>query len=735
MIVLTPEHTQTLIEFIRKSEELAFDVETTGLNVRKDKIIGFGVSNDKESYYVPLSIWNPETKQMEEGVSYHTCQYLLKELKDKKLITWNGSFDMRFVYHFFSVDLIGSIYCDSMLLKHTVDEEPPFGLKPVAKKVFGHSATQEQEEMKASIKANGGGAHDYYKADLDLMSKYCQQDCILTFKLKQHYEPILAKEGLTKFFYEDEVMPLYREVTIPMELNGIPVDVPALEKAEAEIVLDMAKLEREIQVAIAPHLDAFTEWFLWKDYPPRRSGDFAQAIAGTMNWDLPRTATGKYQMTKNLIEAMPQSAERDFLLGGEYLSAERVRALQLHMWAKEEQEFMFNLNSTHHLKKLFFDELKEEPLSRTPKGAPQVNEHFITSLKDKYDWAPTLIKYHKLVKLHGSYIERFLKEQEDGIFYPSFQQHRTISGRYGSDLQQLPRPISGDDIVAKHNNKIRRFFISGDDHVFIDNDYESLEPHIFSHVSGDDRLRNIFRGSDDFYSTVAIKTEKIQGVSANKNAENYLGKVNKARRQKAKSYALGIPYGMSAYKLHFEIGSSLREAEQLHRDYLDSFPDLARWMKESEKQCLEQGFVRSEAGRVRHMPQAPKIWFAHGEELLDPLMLYQKYGKNPGIYKQKKFLRKKLSNYLNNSKNFQIQSLAASIVNRAAIAINRFMREQGIPGGVCLQVHDEILIRIPKNWGNYMTEKMQRIMENNYKISIPLKAVPIVAKNYGDCKD
>ena len=57
----------------------------------------------------------------------------------------------------------------------------------------------------------------------------------------------------------------------------------------------------------------------------------------------------------------------------------------------------------------------------------------------KYEWATKLSNYNKLNKINGTYIDRFLDNHINGYYYFSFKQYGTISGRYGSDAQQLPR--------------------------------------------------------------------------------------------------------------------------------------------------------------------------------------------------------------------------------------------------------------------------------------------------------
>lgn len=741
-IVETVREFDLLCEKLNSWEYVTYDTETTGLNVRKDTVIGIAISGTVgEGYYLPLNYWEDNVLKDHENRSYNRQEILLNILKSKKLIMHNGSYDCRITYHDLNVDLTPSLYCDTILLKHTVDEERPFGLKDIAKKIqseigldVSEEANKEQIAMVESIKANGGSvtkdSYELYKADMNLIGIYACADADLTLRVYEYYSKKLQEEKLEKFFYQDEVMPLYKEVTIPMEMKGIPVDLPALETSKLEIRKDIEALEIKIQSLISPYLKSFSEWFLNLHYPPRRSGSFAQSLCEHVQLNLPKTESGRFSLTEknlnNLVTCTDlQSKVVDYLLGGDYLDSELVSAVQDKMFSESEEKYMFNLSSKHHLKKLFFEELGETPVSKTDKGNPQVDHLFLNKVKDQYAFVPLLLDYNKLCKLEGAYIDRFLNDQEDGMFYPRFNQHRTISGRYGSDIQQLPRPIEpgqASEIVIKHTNKMRKFFISGLNHVFVDADYESLEPHVFAHVSGDQGLKDIFLKGNDFYSTIAIATEGLEGVTADKKADDYLGKINKPLRQKAKAYSLGIPYGMEGFKLSKTIGVSQKEADKLIEKYLNAYPNLKAWMERSNDACVIQGRVSSEAGRVRHMPQAPKIWYGHGSDLLDSLKLWKKYHESPKKYEQMKYLRRQMNNYLNNAKNFQIQSLAASITNRACIAINRELNRLGIKGYICCQIHDQIVVRVPKKDAKRCQRMVQYLMENTYKLSIPLKA-------------
>jgi len=731
---LTESNIDSVFNFIKACEKQAYDVETTGLNTRKDKIIGFGISNHEEGYYV--CHLNYENLELVEKLSFSLCVAVLQALVGKKLVMWNGSFDSRFTLNFFGVDLISSLWSEGMLSKHTCDEEFPFGLKQVAKKLYGNDATEEQKLMKESIKKNGGSVKEYFKADLELMARYCITDCILTYRINEKYVKEMDNQGLTSFYFEDEVMPLYRKVTIPMELKGVPVDIELLKSSQIDIEKDIEKLEYKIQEAIKPNLELFTNWILWKDYPPKRTGGFAQYIAKYYELDLPLTASKKYSFAKKYLEELEESIGKTFLLGGAYLPDKDVQKIQMLMWEdNKESEYMFNLNSIYHKKKLFFDTLNEEPLSRTPTGQPQCDDNFLEKMSAKYEWASLWQDYNKLAKIKGTYIDRFIDNQEDGIFYPSFFQHRTVSGRYGSDLQQLSRPKEEGElspVVLKYNNRIRKFFIAGDGYKFIDSDYESLEPHVFAHVSGDEKIKDIFRRGDDFYSSVAIEVEDLKNVSANKQADNYLKKVNPVMRQNAKPYSLGIPYGLEEYALHMTLGCSKKEAAQKISNYRTRFSTLSDWMDASNAKVVKDGFIKIESGRIRHFPSAPNIWYAHGKYILDSLKLYSMFSGNPIKYKQMKYLRKKLKNMLDNGKNIQIQGLGASIVNRACIQISREIKRKGSSAYICCQTHDQIIVRCIESEALLWKEKVQYFMENTYKISLPLKAPAEIGDNFYD---
>lgn len=750
-IVTNQESWDKMLDSLKDVTYVTFDVESTGLNVRKDKVIGIGLAiAPGVSFYVPT--YEYLGNAMVERWSPETATALLKILKNKKLIMHNASYDTRIIHSNYGVDLIPALHADTMLLKHTVDEDRPFGLKQIAIKLqreigldVESEANEEQLVLKASIKANGGKVtkteYELYKADMQIIGKYACADVDLTYRIFEYYNAKLEEEGLVEFFYGDEVMPLYKEVTIPMEMRGIPVNLPYLQETQREIIEDMKVLEHDILEDLKKYSSELEGRLLNKDYPVTVKGAFAQGVAHYFKLDLPKTASGAFSLSKAALEELPDTRAKRFLEGSIELTSTEVHEIQMLLHElKRPREPIINISSKQHLAQIFFGTLKEKPISFTDKGFPQVDHYTLHALAEKYPVCVKILDYNKLNKIKGAYIDRFIDEQEDGIFYASYQQHRTISGRYGSDLQQLNRPIEKEEVdsgrvspvVYKYNNRVREFFISGPGYVFIDDDYESLEPHIFAHMSGDEGLRDVFRNGHDLYSTVAINAYNLEGMSADKKAPNYLGKMNKTIRQDAKAFTLGIPYGVKAWQLSKMLNCDEGQAQTIIDNYLNAFPGLKNYMQKCEDDAKKRGRVASELGRIRHMPEAVSLYREHSDKLFwynYRMELAETIGKSES-YK----LFKRYKNYLNNAKNFPIQSTAASIVNRAAIKINRRLREEGLDAWVCMQVHDEICVRCKDEHSDRASEIIQDTMENIVKLSVPLKAPPSIGTTYAEAK-
>ena len=852
------ETLKLMFQHIQESEVIAVDTETSGLNPRKDKVVGWSLSGDEGiGFYIPTLVWNFEKGELEVQTINNTStetisKNLLKALKGKKLVFHNASFDVQFIKNYFGIDLLPDVWVDTGLLVHTVYEEGafgfgnPFGLKSIAimnQEALGldvqEAANQEQIELKESIKKNGGSvtkeSFEIYKADLDILSKYASADTDLTLRICNLYLDKLRDEGLEKFFFEEEVMPIYREVTVPMEAYGVDLDMDLLEKVYNEIVEDQKK-NKDIVMQSLLDLDIVQKWIdksAVTAYKPSNKGTFAQRLVERYSLPLPKSdKTGKYSLTKKYIDELEDSDVKKFLLTGDttILPKGELKRISRQLWREDNDGDLINIQSKKHLGEIVFDYMGIQPKvsgSNTKSGRAKFDMDMVKDLAKEYPWAENLRIYNKLLKIKSTYVDRFRDRNEDGRYYFYFKQNGTVSGRYGSDAQQLPKPLEeGEDapVIMKYVNIVRAFLTAGKGRKVIDCDYESLEPHCFASVSGDEKLQEIFNNNWDFYSYVAIQTEKLEGVSADKKADNYLKKLDPVKRNKAKAYSLGVAYGMEDFALSKTLDVDQATAKDLIRGYLDGFPGLAKWREDSRKHVKAHGFIKNKVGRVRHLPRVQKSISDHGtyidrdnkvkcrvmdwkyrrdkmepfyqneyyEEIVDliseegriDIQLYDEhFGKPAEIAslvkkldaKEKKAkteeelaevneLRQAMEdrsvviekyiedldkrrreqgrartmksyrdyrNGLNNCLNFQLQSLAAAVVNRAALAINRKAKELGIDAIVQAQVHDQLIINIDEKDAERFAPYVQELMEKTTELDgVTLKAPPEIADNW-----
>lgn len=758
-----------LIEHIGSYEVLAIDTETDSLNPRKGKIVGWSVSGAKgEGYYFPTWIYNRVEQKLEEVYiegkpADEISKKILNLLRGKKLVAHNASFDFRFIKNYYKLDLIPDMWVDTAMLVHTVQEEGafgygnPFGLKSIAimnQEALGldveKAANEEQLKLKESIKANGGSttkeSFEIYKADLDILAEYGAADTDLTLRICNLYLEKLKEQGLEKFFFEEEVMPIYREVTIPMEEKGVALDMKLLRETDENIIRDLAE-NKQVVIRSLLETEEGKNWVVdtaFKKYPPKSKGRWAQELCTRYSINLPRTSSGGYSMTKKAIEALDESPVKNFLLTDniDLLDPVEVTKISLALWKEENEGEYVNIQSTVHLGEIVFKYMGIKSKSKTATGKDQFDMEMLEELAKTHPWAENLRVYNKLLKIKSTYVDRFLNGAEDGRYYFYYKQNGTVSGRYGSDAQQLPKPKEdGQDvpIVVHYNNLVRAFLIAGEGRKFIDADYTSLEPHCFASVSGDERLREIFNKGWDFYSTIAIRTEKLDeqtdkypnGVSPDTKSPVFLKKIDPVKRNTAKGYALGIAYGMEAYALGMGLGISQKEAEKLVNGYLDGFPQLKEWRIKSREQVKQHGYIKNYVGRVRHLDNAKKIYDKFGEKILDWKFrqeLEKTYGKDfvTKLYRDYK-------NAMNNCLNFQLQSLAAAVVNRAALQINRKAKELGIDAQVVMQVHDQLIIDVAEDQAQMFAPIAAHLMETTTVLpGVTLKAPPEISNN---CRD
>ena len=239
-----------------------------------------------------------------------------------------------------------------------------------------------------------------------------------------------------------------------------------------------------------------------------------------------------------LIRVLEDMERAGVLIDTEALAAQskelRAELAELKKKITQECGRELNLNSTHELRQVLFEERGLEPVRKTPKGAPSTAEDVLEKLAEQDVLPRMIVGYRQLNKLLTTYVDKLPKmvNPETGRVHTSFQQAVTATGRLSStdpNLQNIP-------IRTEQGRRIRQAFIAREGCVLIAADYSQIELRIMAHISKDATLCRAFHEKGDVHRSTAAE---VFGVAHDAVTED--------QRRTAKAINFGLMYGMSPF--------------------------------------------------------------------------------------------------------------------------------------------------------------------------------------------
>ncbi|ULQ59368.1 DNA polymerase I [Brucepastera parasyntrophica] len=242
-----PDEFSGLIDAILAQKYAAFDCETTGLNVREDRLVGFSLAlKTGEAVYVPVRGPAPELGEeapvlMPEKAAYAGLSRLFTN-KKLLLITHNGKFDYQIMKQqgLFTDCPGNTLRCtlfDTMIAAWLLDPDwSSFGLESLAASQLGLKTTPYNE-----IVPKGKTFED---VPIPTATAYAAEDADLTLQLYERFAPKLKEYKLDKLFTDME-MPLI-PILADMELVGIRFEKSALSDFSVELEKEIDQTEKEI---------------------------------------------------------------------------------------------------------------------------------------------------------------------------------------------------------------------------------------------------------------------------------------------------------------------------------------------------------------------------------------------------------------------------------------------------------------------------------------------------------
>lgn len=531
-----------MLNTIDTSKPVCLDIETKGLDRHRHAItsiqIGF-THTEKQEYTRKFFNWDKLGKKRQLA--------LMKKLKECKLVTHNGKFDLLFLYVKTGISL--NLWLDTLVLAHVCGEEE-LGLKPLTEKYF-HVKYDIAKEAKV------GEITDKFKA-------YGLDDVLYPMKLLKIFQKKIARYDLLKVFkHEMRAYKAYYEV----EKGGVPISPRRHEVLE--------KLEAELR--------PYTEKLL---------------TYGDINWN------SNAQVAKILFEKLdiPVYDEKGERLGTEYNVyiddytdggyTKIESCIGTFKTRKEANAFARTIEKTTYVRSNplwkrtiigYGQGLKI--IVRTKKGAPSIGIDTLSNYVGN-DCVDTLLEYKRISKLI-TFIESWEDLQVDGKIYPSFN----ITARTGRttcnspNLQQCPQ-----------DSYVRNLIEARPGWKLVEIDYSQLELRVASWLSGDTNMQHAYQSGSDLHSKT---TELLFGDTSGLSHDE-----QKRRRTQSKSANFGFLYGMVAktfiaYAKGYGLDLTQEDSEKIRADFFNAYPRLLVWHEECKEFARQHGYIESPIGRKR----------------------------------------------------------------------------------------------------------------------------------------
>lgn len=360
---------------------------------------------------------------------------------------------------------------------------------------------------------------------------------------------------------------------------------------------------------------------------------------------------------------------------------------QIYLAAGEE----FNLNSPKQLGHILFEKLGLPVIKKTKTGY-STSVEVLDQLKTSSPVVQKILEYRQIAKIQSTYVKGLLDViQPDGRVHSRYLQTQTATGRLSSvapNLQNIPTR-------TQEGKQIRKAFVpSTPDGYIFSCDYSQVELRVLAHVSGDMHMQEAFKTGFDIHAHTAMKIFHLTSPE----------KVTSLERRRAKAVNFGIVYGISDYGLSKNLGISRKQAQEFIDNYFDQYPQIKTFMAQAIKTARERGYAETIMHRRRYLPDI--------------------HAKN---YNVRSFAER-------TAINSPIQGSAADIIKIAMINMQNVLEKRQLKSKLVLQVHDELILDVPKEELATMKQLVPELMQQAVKLDVPLTADSGYGHNWYDAK-
>lgn len=544
--IRTPERLKEYMDHCKQSGEYVLDVETTGLDIYNDILVGICLYTPGEtSAYVPFNHTDLQNVRVADQMSEEQVRdIMLPYLKDQELrcINHNIKFDNKKLAWDWK-QIIVNIYWDTQIAGNVLNENEPHKLKPMYNKyiLHGKGSGEDYKDLFDGIPFN--------YVPIDIATVYGANDGFKTYALYKFQAQYLRedhpREDFRKMYY------VFREVEMPliplctdMEMRGVEIREDFAKELSEDFNKELVEVEAKC--------DAYVE-------------QFKQYILDHNN--LMRLTKGTCKIN--------------------YSSPQQVAALFYDI---------FKLKSVSRKEpRGTGDKIIQKFLSTAKKKDTKKSREFAEFLENYQ-------RFKEIKKLLGTYVDKIpqVKEPKINAVYTTYNQYGAKTGRFSSS--DTVSKINLQNIPSKEK-RIRKIFKARDGYKLVGGDFSQIEPRVLAFLSGDESMINAYKEGKDLY---AIMGSQVYQLPYEDCREFYPdGTVNaegKHRRTTMKSVLLGIMYERGATAIGEQFNKSAEWAQQLIDNFYKSFPKINQYRLKIENMAETYGYVTTITGRKRRLP-------------------------------------------------------------------------------------------------------------------------------------
>lgn len=522
-----------MLNTIDTSKPVCLDIETKGLDRHRHAItsIQLGFTHTETQVYTRKFFnWDKLGKKRQTA--------LMKKLKECKLVTHNGKFDLLFLYVKTGISL--NLWLDTLVLAHVCGEEE-LGLKPLTEKYF-HVKYDIAKEAKV------GEITDKFKA-------YGLDDVLYPMKLLKIFQKKIARYDLLKVFkHEMRAYKAYYEV----EKGGIPISPrrhEVLERLESELRPYTEKLLTYGDINWNSNAQVASILFAPKDEP----------VYDEQGERLPNT----YAVVDSNDKTIAEFKER--------------KEANAH---KKEHNIDGKVKMVkHYLPVVIGYGQGLEVVERTKAGAPSVGVNTLSNYVGN-DCVDTLLEYKRISKLI-TFIESWEDLQVDGKIYPSFN----ITARTGRTTCSLPNIQQ-----CPQNSYVRNLIEARPGWKIIESDLSQAELRVASWFANDINMQHAYQSGSDLHSKT---TELLFGdISELSHDEQKRLRTNSKSCNFGYLYGMSAKTFIQ-YAKGFGLTLTQEDSEKIRADFFNAYPRLLEWHEECKEFARQHGYIESPIGRKR----------------------------------------------------------------------------------------------------------------------------------------